>query len=238
MIGKSVLEILNKTEGFVWTSSNSCVNIKFDNRIVGLVSQKSQMAPTNIFLDFPIKFPQQKCVRTVHGISILPQTISFEKVPVFSGNILSGKFCETTKNKVLSLLDEKKESSVFSLIKNYANEKKWRKIIGAGPGSTPSGDDFLCGALAAEQFLNIKTNIKSEISEVLTPEVTTLLGYTMLKDALANRFPMILHEMICELQCDFSHNFWYNLICKSSQHSPVDFCAGLIWNINRLMEKS
>jgi len=125
MVGKSVLEISDGTEGFVWSSSNSCINIKFGNRIVGLVSQEDQMAPTNILFDFPLNISRQKCFRTAHGISIFPQTISFEKVPVFSGKILPGKICETTKNKVLALLDEKKETYFFSLLKNNANEKKW-----------------------------------------------------------------------------------------------------------------
>jgi len=226
------MEIPEGACGTVWSNSNSCVNLKFETRIVGLVSQEIQMAPANIFFDFPVRFDTEKCVRTENGINISSHTILFKNIPVFSGEILPGKINQTTKNKVLSLLEEKKETSISSLIKNNANEKKWGKLIGLGPGSTPSGDDFLCGLLAAEKLLNIKTNIALEISKFLTPEITTLLGYTMLKNALANRFPMILHEIIRELQRDFSREFWYNLIYNSSHQSPADFCAGIMWSIN------
>jgi len=238
MVGESVLEIPAGNYGVVWSNSNTCVNIKFGTRVVVLVRRYEQMAPTNVLCDLPVNFAQQICVRMAHGICFPAQIISFENVPVFSGNILPAQINKMTVKEVQSLLVNKNETLIYKSMINNADAGKWQNLIGLGPGSTPSGDDFLCGALAAEQLLNVQSEISRDVSIALTPEATTLLGYTMLTDALSGRFPVILHEMVRELQYDFPYIFWYNIIYSSSLHSPADFCAGLIWNINYLLEKT
>jgi len=236
--GKSALEIPVGEQGEVWSCSDTCVNIKFGSRLLGLVWNYEQMAPANILFSFPVNFARGKCVRTTHGLTISAQTVSFKSAPVFSGEILPSKINISTVEKVQSLLNKKTETYFSQELKKNAARGNWENLIGLGPGSTPSGDDFLCGAFAADKLLNIKREIAIEISKVISPKMTTLHGYTMLTDSLAGGFPFILQKMVRELACDFFHEFWYNLINNSSHHSPADFCAGLMWELNHLLEKT
>lgn len=112
-------------------------------------------------------------------------------------------------------------------------------LIGLGPGSTPSGDDFITGALAAERLSrdsgpSIPEIDKGELRKSL--HKTNDAGRTLLWQALLGHFPCYLLEALnavakagdsCELEQVLSR------VVAHGETSGTDLLAGLAWYLER-----
>ncbi len=236
MVGQSALDIPIGASGQVWAQSANSINLLFGERVVGIVWKDSLMAPSNILVDAPFHArPSLPVSRTRTGISSRDFTITFAGSETFAGEIRTGKIIEATARAVRKLLATQPRNTCTERIRAAAVRADWAALIGTGPGSTPSGDDFLCGVLAVDRLRGVESNAPDAVSSALSlsPGATTRLGYTMLLDALAGRFSMVACNMAANLRCDFSREFWYNLLVRPSHHSLVDLCDGLLCRHNR-----
>ncbi len=109
-------------------------------------------------------------------------------------------------------------------------------LIGLGQGLTPSGDDFITGALLGEAFGNSSMAIeKGMIGKGLGK--TTYAGRTMLFQALKGSFPAYLLTYLEETALSQKKNEILAAAFKASEHgstSGLDTLAGFYW-YNRLI---
>lgn len=108
-----------------------------------------------------------------------------------------------------------------------------RKLLGAGQGLTPSGDDFLCGILAAlnsggaagDALLLALTGC---LGECLEPGITTDVSRQMLTAAISGEFSQLNHKLAC---CFLKGGLEMELMMKQMEtvghSSGIDFSAGL-----------
>ena len=74
-------------------------------------------------------------------------------------------------------------------------------LVGLGVGFTPSGDDFICGALAATDSMRaVAASPGLEVGPILDRlSTTTLAGATLLSLAGAKSFPAYLVQFVSQL---------------------------------------
>jgi hypothetical protein len=76
-----------------------------------------------------------------------------------------------------------------------------RRLIGLGPGLTPSGDDFLCGALAMLDAL-AECRVHAALADaiaVAVPALTSPLSACLLRAAAAGHIGARLHDLVAAL---------------------------------------
>jgi len=121
-------------------------------------------------------------------------------------------------------------------IQNY-----WKKLIGAGPGLTPSGDDVLCGLLTAlhvmskpTQALNLWFSIKAHAAASTTP-----VSLAMLEQVANGRVSEHVAELV---ELALSNHCTENLIARAASRightSGWDWLAGLVIGLVRLQENT
>jgi len=122
------------------------------------------------------------------------------------------------------------------VLKNHVGNKNGQlygleKLIGLGQGMTPSGDDFITGALFAEYCLKTAVKIdRKTISEKL--ESTTYAGKTLLFLALQNSFPAYLLTFLKDLCSSPGKSGLIAAAVRVSEHgstSGLDTLAGFYW---------
>lgn len=70
-------------------------------------------------------------------------------------------------------------------------------LIGLGPGLTPSGDDFLCGTMAALHYLG-RGDVASRLAAILSPRLseTNLISAAFLRCASAGEASSVLFDVL------------------------------------------
>lgn len=106
-----------------------------------------------------------------------------------------------------------------------------QNLIGLGQGLTPSGDDFITGALLAQSCFNGSIKIEREsIKQHLNR--TTYAGRTLLYQALEGSFPYYLLTFIKEISKDQTSREYINTLKKACNHGSTsgrDAIAGFYW---------
>ncbi len=109
-------------------------------------------------------------------------------------------------------------------------------MVGLGQGLTPSGDDFITGALLAEACTGNSDSIQKKTIESKL-EKTTYPGKTLLTLALMGSFPEYLLTFLNERSSAFKKNDILLVINKASDHgstSGKDSLAGFYWYLSYL----
>ncbi len=116
-------------------------------------------------------------------------------------------------------------------------------LIGLGIGLTPSGDDFLTGALAAEAVVgqNPRSASAGRIDRsALSAGIhkRSLSGRTLLSAALEGQFPLYLlriTEALCCAGADREQRI-YGAVKEAADHgatSGIDTCVGVWWYLTQ-----
>ncbi len=143
--------------------------------------------------------------------------------------LLTGKLQTTFQFKAKELLETR-----VSIHDNRISGLE--SMIGLGQGLTPSGDDFITGALLGETFGDSSVAIeKGMIGERLGK--TTYAGRTMLFQALKGSFPAYLLTYLEEIASSRNTIDIFSAASKAAEHgstSGLDTLAGFYW-YNRLL---
>lgn len=104
-------------------------------------------------------------------------------------------------------------------------------LIGLGQGLTPSGDDFITGALLGEISSGSAFTLDRE--KMMSPlERTTYAGKTLLYQAIRASFPAYLLTFLNELHHSAGDKHLLKTFQKAAQHgstSGLDSLAGFYW---------
>jgi len=106
------------------------------------------------------------------------------------------------------------------------------ELVGSGPGLTPSGDDFLTGALLASSAS--VSFMRARLERVLPG--TTPAGRTLLWMALRGRFPAYLVDFIDAAARAISADAVGSAVraaCAQGETSGTDALAGFCWQMLR-----
>jgi hypothetical protein len=118
-------------------------------------------------------------------------------------------------------------------------------LIGLGIGLTPSGDDFVTGALLAEAVF--ADNRNSALGRILDRSLlqdalsrTVPAGRTLLFGALKEQFPEYLLEVGRAIAGHIQGGNIRSAIAAASHHgatSGIDSCAGVWWYLDRVLKR-
>lgn len=151
---------------------------------------------------------------------------------------------EFTKPAIASLLSSLPElcscTGHATRVLACANAKPWVRLLGAGPGLTPSGDDFLSGVLCALYSLG-----QDDSAQVLWDSVsdnanksTNEISVALLNQAAAGRCSekvSILIEVLFGYGPSTPDNL-STLLAQLGQTSGWDWLAGFVLSLNALLE--
>ncbi len=109
------------------------------------------------------------------------------------------------------------------------------RLLGAGPGLTPSGDDFLAGVLCALQLTGAGS-VSRKLSLLLLANLeqyTTPVSASLLKQAAQGRVNEHAHKLIQQLlfRSEVDHRVVLQCIQRMGASSGWDFLAGLVLGI-------
>jgi hypothetical protein len=135
---------------------------------------------------------------------------------------------------------ERARSILSSATPAHDFPKEIAGLVGLGIGFTPSGDDFISGALLAASLLGRPSSgaIREAITDVL--HRTTAGGRTLLWLALRDRFPAYLLELaaaLAEASVNGSEARVREATAAAFRHgetSGMDAVAGLAWYLRRI----
>lgn len=125
---------------------------------------------------------------------------------------------------------------------DYTDSPRWVRLMGAGPGLTPSGDDFLIGVLVALHLLGQK-----ESAQVLWGSVaveaktsTTQISNTLLEQAACGRVSQTVRLFIDTLFADDPTTTagLNSLLRQMGETSGWDWLAGFVLTLNVLLQHS
>ena len=239
--GSSVIALPNDSVGEIYSVSPNCVNFKFGEMIVGVVDKIEQFAPSCILVSrgkLPRCTAGSHVKKTELQITGEKFSLALNSENIFNGKISKAKVNSETLEKVNSLIEQFHKNVPLKKIYQCFRENNFYNLVGLGCGSTPSGDDFLCGILAACKIHNQSDDlIKSEIKKALKNNSTTLLGRALLNEALLNKFPWLLTRMSEQLCSNFNPNFWEKTLRNPIHNSPIDMCAGLVAKLKQIQEE-
>ncbi len=142
----------------------------------------------------------------------------------------------TDRNKTVFQL-KAKEILTNSVKTNNGEITGLENLIGLGQGLTPSGDDFISGALLAGEILNGSIQINKERIKGRL-ETTTFAGRTLLYCALEGSFPAYLLSFVNEISGSLSDDEYLKALEKVSKHGSTsgrDTIAGFYWYENCLI---
>jgi len=131
------------------------------------------------------------------------------------------------------------QSSKIDGVKISADVKQWVRLLGAGPGLTPSGDDFLSGVLAALHVLGhaaTATLIWNDVAETART-ATNKISVALLEQAAAGRLSHKVSLLVDALLDDNSTTpARLNLLLgQLGETSGWDWLAGFGLGVNRLL---
>lgn len=194
------------------------INIEAQDRLLFIGNKEEELLPYGILLPhntLPILFmlseegtfqwkegalcTQRGRIQTKQArefSNTLPALSSYKKNPEELGRVLLGEELRTIVTgfgesiwEAAKPKGEKKERLAKAIVTGEDLVQSLAQWIGAGPGLTPSGDDFLTGILAAEQLYHfLHENVKKEINELLLKGYTTDVGANQLRCAMEGMF--------------------------------------------------
>jgi hypothetical protein len=121
--------------------------------------------------------------------------------------------------------------------------RRLSQLIGLGPGFTPSGDDFIAGALAGERMSQIfgQPGFAIDKGELRTSLCKTNdAGKTLLWQALQGHFPCYLTEAVKGLSRAGGPHDLARVVSRATVHgetSGTDALAGLLWYLDACSPK-
>lgn len=119
------------------------------------------------------------------------------------------------------------------------------KVVGLGPGLTPSGDDFVTGALAGERIRQILWGSPYGFPIIDRHEIRSSLpktsdaGKTLLWQALHGHFPCYLLEAIKGFAKTGGYRETGEVMSRAVAHggtSGTDTLAGVVWYLENFIE--
>lgn len=130
---------------------------------------------------------------------------------------------------ILKLMDPSDEEADTEVIGAF---------VGAGNGLTPSGDDFLCGMLAAIFFLPdhpLKTVWQANMVETiqLNLQKTTLVSAAFLKHATKGKFSYDVKQLFLNARGDLPCHEQIEKIKHIGHSSGTDFLSGLVFGLEK-----
>lgn len=157
------------------------------------------------------------------------------------------EFLEIEKNHYVNFIVDRLER----FIDNYKNcdlsdiEESFIKIIGFGPGLTPSVDDFICGLFSASknlcEFYGISDAYIDKLSEILINIIhlrTTRVSEEMIRHCFKNKvsrtYDVLLTGLLYETKEDFEDSI--DNVIEFGDTSGTDFLAG-VYSACRLFEQ-
>jgi hypothetical protein len=104
-----------------------------------------------------------------------------------------------------------------------------RRMVGAGPGTTPSGDDIIVGVLAALNSLGLRENAAA-LSRQVAPllSTTTVASRHYLKAAARGRFGEHVHQILDSLAAGAPAERTIGEAGRWGATSGVDLLIGLV----------
>jgi len=116
--------------------------------------------------------------------------------------------------------------------------RQWLRLVGAGPGLTPSGDDFISGTFCALHVMNEEktaVGLWHTLSSVARTN-TTEVSVALLEQAATGRVGKQLHSLIKELLGNArpSTNKTTALLSELGETSGYDWLAGFVLSLEAL----
>lgn len=133
----------------------------------------------------------------------------------------------SANNDLMMILDEIKMA-------NEVNSNHIKRLIGAGVGLTPTGDDFLQGLIFMEQTLENQPHIQSLVEEQLTQRSTTdvSLSYYQAIFAGYSNEPLVLLAEAIKAQDEETFNQAVSYIRQYGETSGYDLLTGMSQYLN------
>jgi Protein of unknown function (DUF2877) len=131
---------------------------------------------------------------------------------------------------LLGVLDGKPGNPFVDMARSALSSGRHDALVGLGPGLTPSGDDFLTGALAAS-----RAAVSRERIEAALPG-TSPFGRTMIWMALRGSFPAHLRTFTEKMARAESVREIENSVrtaCSHGETSGTDALTGFCWALER-----
>jgi len=129
----------------------------------------------------------------------------------------------------LYLKSEIKKLNDFLLKKEKSDDFK---IVGVGLGSTPSGDDYLCGFLYCCNQIKDLRDIKNQVIEIIKKNIdkTTDISKLMYQIYLNNGHNEVFYSLLKAMSDSslFSVEMNYKKIKKIGHSSGIDFLIGIM----------
>ncbi|MGM0441712.1 MAG: DUF2877 domain-containing protein [Elusimicrobiota bacterium] len=173
---------------------------------------------------------------------------NFKKMNFRSGNIkFDFHMAKTWNSKVRNILKISTgfavnviENSAFTFHKKdsplYLKTPDFKKLIGAGKGLTPAGDDFTIGALGTGAFIcnDLFKDIESQITKALTN--TTSLSRHFLKLALNKRYSEDFINLFLSLEQKEINEVEKHIqsILNYGQSSGYYTVKGILWALKKI----
>ena len=111
-------------------------------------------------------------------------------------------------------------------------------LVGMGPGLTPSGDDFLCGFIAASQASGSPALVSAlgqavELSLAATGEISA----SLLRCALAGQWPQPLADLADALAAESCRDALnaLDMLCGLGHSSGADIATGFLFGVTALV---
>lgn len=112
------------------------------------------------------------------------------------------------------------------------------QLIGVGEGLTPSGDDFICGMLAAQYYLRGHSHadeLKNHLISQITPRInaTTIISKEFLVYACEGKFSQMVKNVLLKSQEEIDVTSEIIKIRDIGHTSGIDFLTGLYFGLLR-----
>ena len=179
-----------------------------------------------VFYTRPYIFTVHFTERKVKDLKVLPLTEDELEAFGFQSrleqlNLLKHSGFATNENLMMILNEIKRENEV--------NTNHIKRLIGAGIGLTPTGDDFLQGLIFMEQTLQNRPHIQTLVEEQLTQRSTTdvsLSYYQAIFDGYSNEPLVLLAQAIKEGNEEAFHQA-ISYIRQYGETSGYDLLTGM-----------
>ena len=250
------------------------VNLELSNarRLVSLVCRAADMAPAALLLDrLPAPLARGTgCVLERSGLRIGRKwSVVYDDAQRWDGGLPHGAEYRITGQRIaalrtlllehgipgglLGLIHEPARNPVSAFAQRLleAAECDVSALVGLGIGLTPSGDDFLAGALLAQQLCDESGTCCSRLNRSAIAQrlhATTSAGETLLAAAVRRQFPAYLLQLTERLfrveafpgaatAPPAPHRVEFRFL-EHGQTSATDAAVGMLWFLMNLVKKS
>ena len=200
---------VSEGSSFLWKNGT----VVFHDLVIGMKSASLWSGAVTRFSDYSLEF--MEACRTVFNGSAKADGLS----PVVTGR--AGNLYTTAARRILPAAGK-----ITSLEDDVSLDVS--PLVGLGVGFTPSGDDFISGALLFEVISGKRVIDKGKIGKNL--HKTTAGGRTLLTLALRNSFPSYLLEFAEALKAGSGNPV--EIVKKALRHgstSGSDALSGFFW---------